>query len=101
MTEQERDALQTAISIYLQLGVLDRVCQSTDLFLSRVPNINVRRLQTLIKSHSKEIAAMAGAKDIIYHTGTYIASGRGAFGRKSDGNRSSTISPSVEFIFDQ
>lgn len=99
MTAEEREALETAIKIYIEMNVLNRVCQSTDSFLSRVPGISTRRLQGLIKNHSQEIAAMAGAKEVTYQTGSYRASGRGAFGRKSGGERSAVIRPSVEFIF--
>jgi hypothetical protein len=99
MTSQERMALETAIKIYVEMGVLNRVCQSTESFLARVPGINSHRLQSLIKNHNGEIAAMAGAKDVIYKTGSYRASGRGAFGRRSGGERAVNISPSVEFIF--
>lgn len=99
MSVEEREALETAIRIYVEMGVLNRICQSTDSFLSRVPGINTRRLQSLIKNHSQEIAAMAGAKDVTYQTGCYRASGRGAFGRKSGGERSAVIRPSIEFVF--
>ncbi len=99
MTVEEKQALLAAIKIYTEIGVLNRVCQSTESFLSRVPGISTRRLQTLIKNHSKEIAAMAGASHVIYKTGDYRPSGRGAFGRKSGGDRAVTISPSIEFIF--
>ena len=81
------------------MGVLNRVSQSTKTFLARVPGIDSRRLQTLIKNHSQEIAAMAGAKDVIYKTGDYRPSGRGAFGRRGGGERAVNISPSIEFIF--
>lgn len=99
MTVEEKEALETAIRIYVKMGVLDRVCHSTDSFLSRVPGINTKRLSSLIKNHSQEIAAMAGAKDVTYQTGSYRASGRGAFDRKSGGERSAVIRPSIEFIF--
>lgn len=99
MTVEEKEALETAIRIYVEMGVLNRVCHSTDSFLSRVPGIHTRRLQTLIKNHSQEIAAMAGAKEVTYQTGGYRASGRGAFGRKSGGDRAITIKPSIEFVF--
>ncbi|MFN6561258.1 MAG: hypothetical protein RMY28_015900 [Nostoc sp. ChiSLP01] len=66
ITDTEREALATAIKIYVEMGVLNRVSQSTKTFLARVPGIDSRRLQTLIKNHNQEIAAMAGAKDVIY-----------------------------------
>ena len=78
MTAEEKQALSTAIKIYVEMGVLNRVCQSTKSFLARVPGINSRRLQTLIKNHSQEIAVMAGASHVIYKTGDYRPSGRGA-----------------------
>ncbi|RCJ20225.1 hypothetical protein A6S26_05750 [Nostoc sp. ATCC 43529] len=100
MTDTEREALATAIRMYVEMGVLNRVSQSTKTFLARVPaGINSRRLQTLIKNHGQEIAAMAGAKDVIYKTGDYRASGRGAFGCRGGGERAVNISPSIEFIF--
>lgn len=98
MTGEEKEALETAIRIYVEMGVLNRVCRSTDSFLSRVPGISALRLQGLIKNHSQEIAAMAGAKGLIYQAGSYRASGRGAFGRKSGGDRAITVKPSIEFI---
>jgi hypothetical protein len=68
--------------MYVEMGVLNRVSQSTKTFLARVPGIDTRRLQTLIKNHSQEIAEMVGAKDVIYKTGDYRPSGCGAFGRR-------------------
>ncbi|MBD2303058.1 hypothetical protein [Nostoc sp. FACHB-190] len=99
MTNEEKAALETAIKIYIEMGVLNRVSQSTKTFLARVPGINTRRLQTLIKNQSQEIAAMAGAKDVIYKTGDYRPSDRGAFGLSKGGERAIKISPSIEFIF--
>lgn len=99
MTAEEKEALETAIKLYVEMGVLNRVCQSADSFLSRVPGISIRRLQSLIKNHNQEIAAMAGAKDVTYQTGFYRPSGRGAFGRKSGGERSAVVRPSIEFVF--
>lgn len=100
MTDEEREALQIAIKLYLEMGVLNRVCRSCEKFLSRVPaNISTRRLQTLIKNYSQEIATMAGAKDVVYQTGDRKPSGRGAFGRKSGGERANAIPPSIKFIF--
>lgn len=99
MTDTEREALATAIRVYVEMGVLNRVSQSTKTFLARVPGIDTRRLQTLIKNHSQEIAAMAGAKDVIYKSGDYRPSGRGAFGLSKGGERAIKISPFIEFIF--
>lgn len=99
MTTEEKASLETAIKIYVEMGVLNRVSQSAKTFLARVPGIDTRRLQTLIKNHSQEIAAMAGAKDVIYKTGDYLPSGRGAFGLRGGGERAVNISPSIEFIF--
>ncbi|MCC5640869.1 hypothetical protein LC593_34595 [Nostoc sp. CHAB 5844] len=99
MTDTEREALATAIKMYVEMGVLNRVSQSTKTFLACVPNIDTRRLQTLIKKHSQEIAAMAGAKNVIYKSGDYRPSGRGAFGCRGGGERAVNISPSIEFIF--
>lgn len=99
MTNEEKAALETAIKIYVETSVLNRVSQSTKTFLARVPNINTRRLQTLIKNHSQEIAVMAGAKDVIYKIGSYRPSGRGAFGCRGGGERAVNNSPSIEFIF--
>ncbi len=98
MTTQEKASLETAIKIYVEMGVLNRVSQSTKTFLARVPGIDSRRLQTLIKNHNKEIAAMAGGKDVIYKTGDYRPSGRGAFGLSKGGERAIKISPSIKFI---
>lgn len=99
MTSEERESLETAIKMYVEMGVLTRVCSSTESFLARVPGISIRRLQALIKNHNGEIAAMAGARDVVYQTGSYRPSGRGAFGRKSGGERAINISPSIKFIF--
>lgn len=99
MTSEERESLETAIKMYVEMGVLTRVCSSCKSFLARVPGISTRRLQALIKNHTQEIAAMAGAKDVTYQTGSYRPSGRGAFGRKSGGESAINISPSIKFIF--
>ncbi len=100
MTDEEKQALQTAIKLYLDMGVLDRVSSSCKKFLARVPaNISTRRLQILIKNYSQEIATMAGAKDVVYQTPDRKPSGRGAFGRKGGGERASVIPPSIKFIF--
>ncbi|MUH00619.1 hypothetical protein F7734_53470 [Scytonema sp. UIC 10036] len=100
MNPEEKAALQTAISIYLELGVLNRVCSSCEKFLSRVPaNITTKRLKSLIENHGEEIAKMAGAKTVIYKSGYYKPSGRGAFGHKGGGDRAKNNPPSIEFIF--
>ncbi len=100
MTADEKEALETAIKAYLEMGVLDRVSSSTKTFLARVPaDINAHRLQTLIENHSQEIAAMAGAKDVVYQNGSYRPSGRGAFGRRGGGEGATKISPSIKFIY--
>lgn len=49
MTDTEREALEKAIKLYLDMGILGRVCQSTEKFLARVPGISTQRLQGLIK----------------------------------------------------
>lgn len=100
MTDEEREALQTAISIYLEQGVLNRVCSSCEKFLSRVSaSVTTKRLKFLIENHTEEIASMAGAKTVIYKTGYYKPSGRGAFGHKGGGERAKNNPPSIEFIF--
>lgn len=99
MTDTEREALEKAIKLYLDMGILGRVCQSTEKFLARVPGISTQRLQSLIKNHESEIAVMAGAKNVVYKVGDYKPSGRGLFGRKGGGERAVKISPSIEFIF--
>jgi hypothetical protein len=99
MSPEEREALQVAINLYLQQGILNRVCSSTDTFLARVSGITTRRLSSLIKHHPVDIATMAGAKDVIYNSSGYLPSGRGAFGRKSGGERAKRIKPSITFVY--
>lgn len=69
MTNEEREALSTAIKLYVEMGVLNRTCQSIDKFLARVPEITTYRLKTLINNHNTEIATMAEAKKVVYKEG--------------------------------
>lgn len=99
MTSLEKSALQTAISLYLETGVL-RGIMNCDQFLARVPaSITIKRLKHLIEKHAEEIAAMAGAKSVRYESGGYKASGRGVFGRVSGGERAISVKPYIRFEF--
>ena len=99
MNPEEKQALETAIQFYVETGTLNRVCQSVQSFLGRVPiKMSARRLKTLIEQHGEEIAAMAGAKSVVYIPGRYNASGRGVFGRRGGGDRATTIKPSIKFV---
>lgn len=68
-------------------------------YLAFGASITTKRLKFLIENHTEEIASMAGAKTVVYKSGSYKPSGRGAFGHKGGGERAKNNPPSVEFIF--